>query len=182
MLASTAMLRRPPAAAVVALCLLLPATPAFASGADVIRDCNDNGHLTKPYSQKEYRDALSQMPADIKQYTDCENIIRRAQLGLPGSTGGTANAGTPYAGSTPEEEAQARKDVETAKRTGGARRTIGGSVVTPGALSFTKVSAATSELPTPLLVLIGLIVLGAIAAAVNHVLARRREHPGDPGA
>ena len=58
-----------------------PALAALASGKDVIIDCNDNGRLTKDYTQKEYRDALANMPADIKQYTDCENIIRRAQLG-----------------------------------------------------------------------------------------------------
>lgn len=175
------MLRRLTAAAVVTFCLLAPAPSAFASGADVLIDCNDNGRLTKDYSQKEYREALAQMPADLKQYTDCENIIRRAQLGLPGSTGGSANAGTPFAGSTPEEEAQARKDIEAAVKTGRTPQRIGASLVTPGALSFTKASAATSELPTPLLVLVVLILLATIGYALNVVQARRREHPGDPG-
>ncbi len=179
------MLRRPTTAAVVALCLLLPAPAALASGADVLIDCNDNGRLTKEYSQKEYRDALANIPADLKQYTDCENIIRRAQRGESGSTGGTANAGTPFAGATPEEEVQARADIEAARKSGSAPQRIGdkgGFFVTPGALSFTKVSAATSELPTPLLVLVGLIVIGALAGAANLIVqARRREHPGDPG-
>ena len=179
------MLRRPTAAAVVALCLLLPAPAALASGADVLIDCNDNGRLTKEYSQKEYRDALANMPADLKQYTDCENIIRRAQRGEPGSTGGTANAGTPFAGATPEEEAQARADIEAAVKSGGAPQRFGGKggfFVTPGSLSFNNVSAATSELPTPLLVLVGLIVVGSLGGAANLIVqARRREHPGDPG-
>lgn len=180
------MLRRLTAAAVVALSLLVPAPAALASGADVLIDCNDNGRLTKEYTQKEYREALSQMPADLKQYTDCENIIRRAQRGEPGSTGGTANAGTPFAGATPEEEAQARADIESALKSGGSAQRIGGKtgfLVTPGSLAFTKVSAATSELPTPLLVLVALIVIGSLAGAAHFIVqARRREHPGDPGA
>lgn len=174
-----AMLRRRTAAAVIASCLLIPAS-AFASGSDVIRDCNDNGRLTKRYSQREYRQALAHMPADIKQYTDCEGIIRRAQLDLPGSTGGTANAGTPFAGATPEEQAQAQKDIEAFQKGGGAPQFLGvkgkgGFYVTPGALSFTKVSAATSELPTPLLVLVGLILVATLAGALHYGLHRFRE-------
>lgn len=174
------MLRRLTTAAVVALTVLVPAPAALASGDDVLIDCNDNGRLTKDYSQKEYRDALARMPADLKQYTDCENVIRRAQLGLPST--GAANAGTPFAGATPEEQAQAEQDIAGARKTGGARQRIGGALVTPGALAYTKVSAATTELPTPLLVLVVLILVGTAAFAVNYVMARRRERPGDPGA
>jgi hypothetical protein len=176
------MLRPLAAAAVVAFSLLAPATPALASGADVLIDCNDNGRLTKEYTQKEYREALARMPADLKQYTDCENIIRRAQLGVPGSTGGSANAGTPFAGSTPEEEAAARKDIDSARKIGRTPQKIGGGLVTPGALSFTKASAATSELPTPLLVLVVLILLGTGGFVYHYVRTRRRERAGDPGA
>jgi hypothetical protein len=170
------MLRRLLAAAVVALCLLPPVAPAHASGADVILDCNDNGRLTASYSQKEYREALAQMPADIRQYTDCENIIRRAQLGLPP---GQANAGDPFAGATPAEIAQAQQDIASAKLTGATPQRVGADVVTPGALSFTKASAAVSELPTPLLVLIVLIVLASLGFAAHTVHTRRR---GDRGA
>lgn len=178
-----AMLRRlPPAAAVVALCLLTLAPSAVASGADVLRDCNDNGRLTKEYSQREYRQALAQMPSDLKQYTDCEGIIRRAQLGQPVSPGGDANAGNPFGTSaTPEEVAEVQKGIEEARRIGRTPQRIGGALVTPGALSFTKVSAATSELPTPLLVLVTLILIATIAFAAHLILARRRERPSTPG-
>jgi len=174
LLASKPMLRRRcTVAAVVSSYLLLAAPAALASGADVIVDCNDNGRLTKEYSQKEYRQALANLPADIRQYTDCENIIRRAQLGLPGFE---ANAGTPFAGATPEEEARARADIETFRKTGSAPQKLGrqGAPVTPGALAFTKVSAATSELPTPLLVLLGLIVAAALAGAAPFLDRLRR--------
>jgi hypothetical protein len=174
------MLRRLTAAAVATSCLLLPVSSALASGSDVIRDCNDNGHLTKSYSQKEYRDALAQMPADIRQYTDCESVIRRAQLGLANSTGGTASVQNPFGDATPEETAAAQKDIATAKASGGAKQRIAGALVTPGTLAYTKLSSV-SELPTPLLVLVVLIVLGTLGFAVN-LVRQRRGRPGDPGA
>ncbi|MFL5844138.1 MAG: hypothetical protein ACJ762_05530 [Solirubrobacteraceae bacterium] len=174
------MLRRLTTAAVVALSLLVPASSALASGDDVLIDCNDHGRLTKDYSQKEYRDALSRIPADLKQYTDCENIIRRAQLGQRGTS--EANAGTPFAGATPEEQAAAEKDIAEAAKVGRTPQRIGGAVITPGALAYTKVSAATTELPTPLLVLVALILLGTVGFAINHVMSRRRERAGEPGA
>lgn len=173
------MLRRLTTAAVVALCLLVPAQAAWGSGDDVLIDCNDHGRLTKDYSQKEYREALARIPADLKQYTDCEGIIRRAQLGLRGTS--EANAGTPFAGATPEEQAQAEKDIQAAQKTGRTPQRIGSSLITPGALAFTKVSAATSELPTPLLVLIVLVLVAGALYVVNLVQAHRRERAGDPG-
>lgn len=174
------MLRRLTAAAVFTSCLLLPVTPALASGSDVIKDCNDNGHLTKKYSQKEYRTALAQMPADIRQYTDCENVIRRAQLGLANSTGGTASKQNPFGSATPDETAAAQKDIAAAQKSGGAKQRIAGALITPGTLAYTKLSSV-SELPTSLLVLVVLIVLGTLGFAV-HLVRSRRERPGDPGA
>jgi len=179
LLASWAMLRsRLQAAAVVAGCLLLPAGPAFASGADVIRDCNTNGHLTKPYSQAEYKQALAQMPADIRQYTDCEAVIRRAQLGQSTPSDPTANTTNPYGSASPAEVAQAKQDIVVAQKSGGAPQKIAGDVVYPGALSYTKVAAAASDLPTPLLVLVALIAAAGLAVLLPKLLRRR----GDGGA
>ncbi|MDX6665963.1 MAG: hypothetical protein QOG68_2169 [Solirubrobacteraceae bacterium] len=174
------MLRRQTAAASVALCLLLPAPSALASGSDVILDCNNNGRLSKKYTQKEYRQALAQMPADIKQYTDCEGIIRRAQLGLANSTGGQASGNNPYAGATPTEAATVQKDIATATRAGRTPQRVGGAVVTPGTLSFRQISAI-SKLPTPLVVLVVLMLVGTVLGAA-HLFRSRRERPGDPGA
>ena len=169
---------RIPAAAVVALSLLLPATPALASGADVIRDCNDHGHLTKTYSQKEYRQALAQMPADIRQYTDCESIIKRAQRGEAPIKDPAANSGNPFGSSSPDVVAQAQKDIEVAKKTGGGAQKIAGDVVYPGSLSYTKASAAISELPDSLLILVALLAVAGLAALLPKLLRRR----GDGGA
>src|SRR3954469_11624769 len=68
--------------------LLLPTAAALASGGKVIRDCTDDGRLQGHYSQKDLRDALSSMPSDIDEYTDCRDVIRRAAFGGAGSSGG----------------------------------------------------------------------------------------------
>ena len=60
--------------------LLVPTASAWASGRDVLRDCADDEILSKTYTQKEYRDALSRLATDNSEYSDCESIIRRAQL------------------------------------------------------------------------------------------------------
>src|SRR5215213_9929968 len=60
--------------------LLVPAASAVASGRDVLRDCADDEVLSKTYTQKEYRDALSKLATDNAEYSDCESVIRRAQL------------------------------------------------------------------------------------------------------
>jgi hypothetical protein len=89
--------------------LLLPAS-ALASGRDVLRDCADDEVLSKTYTTAEYRSALNQLATDSSEYSNCESIIRRAQLDAAsgrnrgggsssGATGGgTTGGGTPSAG------------------------------------------------------------------------------------
>lgn len=91
--------------------LLVPPASAMASGRDVLRDCADDEVLSKTYTQKEYRDALSQLATDSSEYSDCENVIRRAQLeqaaghdkkqGSGGGTGTTPGGGATGGGGTP---------------------------------------------------------------------------------
>ncbi len=55
------------------------ATPALAAGqAPPVSDCNAHGRLTQTYTPKQLQTALSTMPADIKEYTDCYDVIQRA--------------------------------------------------------------------------------------------------------
>jgi hypothetical protein len=79
-------------------CALALATPvaAGAAGADTpsaaISDCNDHGQLTAHYSPATLRAALAQMPVDVREYTDCYDVIERQlfkQLGqsAPGAAG-----------------------------------------------------------------------------------------------
>jgi hypothetical protein len=77
--------------AVLAVGCALPAT-ALADGDAVISDCALDSKLDKSYSQAEYKDALANIPTDVDEYTDCRDVIRRAQLGAAG--GGTGNGGS----------------------------------------------------------------------------------------
>lgn len=170
----------------LAVALLAPAA-ALADGEDVLRDCNDNGKLDKRYSQGEYRDAIENIPTDLDEYTDCRDVIRRAQLGLNGSgsgdgaggsggaTGGgtgdsgggaagtagtgSANATEALADATPEERAA----LEQITAGGGTGVTVGEELLRPGSFGFDGVASSTT-LPTPLIVLLVLLGLGTLGS------------------
>ena len=84
-----------------ALLVALLAMPAFAQadGEDVIRDCNDDGHIDGNYSQGDYQDAEDNLPGDVDQYSDCRDLINQAQAdgsrgnGSGGGAGGGAGGG-----------------------------------------------------------------------------------------
>jgi hypothetical protein len=157
----------------LAVLLLAPAV-ASASGADVIRDCARNGTLTKHYTQKEYAQALANLPADIEEYGDCRNIIRDAQLGAAGGGGGGGPAGAipgiGAAAATPQNP-QEKQALEQAAAKGDAPVKVSstGKPLVPGASSFSA-GGLTHGLPTPLV--IALALLGA-AALVGAVIALR---------
>jgi ABC-type dipeptide/oligopeptide/nickel transport system permease component len=63
-----------------ALSLGVPVLAVAASGgtaSQAITDCNDHGQLTQQYSSEVLRQALAQMPADVREYTDCFDVIER---------------------------------------------------------------------------------------------------------
>jgi hypothetical protein len=179
-------------ATAAALCLMTPAA-ALASGDDVIKDCGDDGHLSKKYSQKEYSDALGNIPTDVDEYTDCRDVIRRAQLGDTSGTGSSAGAGAagvggpgsgggvggsgsaaggaadPLAAASPEERAA----IEKARSGGGKPVKIAGRLVQPGNLGFSGLNAIDT-VPTPLLIV--LIVAALAAGGAGGALLQRRVH------
>ena len=61
---------------VAALAATVVAQPAFAAPSSVISDCNSHGKLTQHYSVTQLHTALSTMPADVQEYTDCYNVIQ----------------------------------------------------------------------------------------------------------
>jgi hypothetical protein len=79
------------------LAALVPALPAAAaSGSAALSDCNAHDTLTHTYTAAELRDALATMPATMKEYTDCQDVITRAldtALGNGGTAGGGAGSG-----------------------------------------------------------------------------------------
>ncbi|MGI8513050.1 MAG: hypothetical protein ACR2NH_10560 [Solirubrobacteraceae bacterium] len=170
------------------VCLLAP-TAAFASARDVIRDCTNNGKIDSFHSQGDYRGALSGLPADIDQYTDCAAIIKAAQrrdatsdpAGGPGGTsGGTGGFGSFDAGfggsfddlgaaAPPSAAEQSALDAAAATA---APVTVQGEPIVPGAAGLGSESLRNS-VPTPLLVMLILVGTGALLVAVGRLRGRR---------
>jgi hypothetical protein len=104
---------------------LLAAAPASAALSGAVADCNTHTRLTQTYTAAQLRTALNTMPADVKEYTDCYDVIQRALLA----------------------------DI------GGIKADSGGG------------GGGSSFLPTPLLIVLGVLV---VAAGVFAVIAYRR--------
>jgi hypothetical protein len=165
---------------IAVLLLGLPAA-ARASGADVIRDCADDGRLNKQYSQKELQSADKNLPSDIDEYTDCRSAIRAAMHGGSGSTGSPPPGAiyTPsgaIAGSKSDVKALAAVQQDSAK---GKTKpvTIGGEEVTPGnaGLSGPLAGLAGSNgMPASLVAAIAALL---VLAVVTAYLAAREKFP-----
>jgi hypothetical protein len=183
-------LRFMPRTALIALLALLVAVPpalADSTRNKILRECQ-NGHLTGDYTAREIRDARSNIPDDLDQYTDCRDVLTRALLNLAGggsgdgggdaggfgATGGLGGGGGGSSGGTPltpstEADHQA---LEQAATSGNQPIQIAGRNVTPGA-------ALRNDLPSTLLVL--LILLAAAAAAAFAPYVRRHALPSLAG-
>jgi len=94
--------------ATLLLLLLLPAAHAFAGDnpSDLLVDACRDEKVDGTYSQKTYRRALDQLPADSDQYTACRDVINRARLAAlnsrrssSGSGGGGGQGGSSGGGS-----------------------------------------------------------------------------------
>ena len=166
-------------AILIALALLAPAS-ALASGEDVIRDCTDDEVMSKSYTQREYRDALRELAADADQYGNCRDVIKRAQAaalaagkkkdGGGGSAGPAATGGGPGAiGSAPADEQlnaasePERRAVERARVTRGGPVALDSATVDPAKAGTVPGVSRASDLPTPLVVLLALLLAGALA-------------------
>src|SRR5947209_1469516 len=76
--------------------VLVGCSSASAAQTQVVTDCNTHGQLTRHYSVAQLRNALATLPADVKEYTDCYDVIQRAllaQLGGPSHGGGPGSGG-----------------------------------------------------------------------------------------
>ena len=171
------------------LALLAFAAPALGSGLDVIRDCTDDEVMSKTYTQKEYRDALRQFAADGDQYGNCRDIIRRAQAAAAAGKkkksgdasgndggGGVAGGGTPGGGagaigSAPAAEqlqqasAAERRAVEAARTAPPRAAALGDGAVDTARIGTAPGVSGASDLPTPLVLMLALLLAGALAVA-----------------
>lgn len=181
-------------AVMAALALLTgPATAVLASGRDVLNDCTDDEVMSKTFTQKEYRDALAQLQGDTDEYGNCRDVIRRAQLkaaaggkkkdttpGAAPAGGGTGGSGA--IGSAPAKDQllaatpTERKAVEDA-RTANRAFEVDNTAVDPSKVGSVPGLTQVSDLPTPLVVVLALLLAAALALGAvrirSLVLARR---------
>ena len=68
---------RPALIAVLMLLVAAPTVPAQSTRNQILRECQ-NGSLSGDYTAREIRDARSNIPDDVDQYTDCRDVLSRA--------------------------------------------------------------------------------------------------------
>ena len=177
-------------AALVALCVLaaLPAA-ADASYRDVIKECYNTGTLTPGrYSKDELKQARKKLPSDIREYSDCEDLINAelARLARGNAGGGGGIPPTPPANpalTTPSGAVAGRpEDFEALKRTTDPKTrptappevAVANRKITPttGGLLGAARDADANALPLPLI--LSLAALAAMAAIATLSVLRRR--------
>ena len=155
--------------ALIALLLLAP--PARADvGATIIERCT-HGQSLSGFSEQDYRRALQELPTEVQEYSDCANLIRRAQLAAAGAGGSGAGGGEALSALplTPSERAALGR----APRTGSAPLRVGGKLVRPGVV-HTNVASALSTLPTPLLTTLAFLLACGLLLAGSEIRKRVR--------
>lgn len=178
----------------IALVGLLAPASALASkagGERLIKDCARDGEINGKYSQGDYKYALSNLPSDLDEYTNCRDAIREAQSAAAGggssSGGGGTGVGGPVGGGfdtgsppvTPSPGAGGRTPPAVPPSAGSSAPVSigGGPPISPGGPGITAASL-TRALPAPLLALLIVLGLGALAgssrAIRTRVLARRQ--------
>jgi hypothetical protein len=160
--------------AVLACFVAIPAG-AHASPTTLISDCLTNGKITGRYPLSDYVQALAHLPTDVNEYSDCSDVIRRAEQNLAagGKTAAAAAAATPanprvnpLNSALPSERAA----IAQAQQNGSREVSLGGAVVQPGVVAA-RTSSILNGLPTPLLIALALLV--SIALALGGWRARK---------
>ena len=179
------------------LLLLLPAAHALAADnpSDLLVDACRDEKVDGTYSQRTFRRALDQLPADSDQYTACRDVINRARLAAldrksnnNGSGGGgtTGGGGTPGGGTSQTDGPNGKSappcngctgsgtalDAASPKEHKGIQdaTTSGSKPVRIGGQLLTpgsvgSLSSDSNHLPTPLVVLLAALGACALAAA-----------------
>jgi hypothetical protein len=163
---------------VLASALLMFVSIVAPAGADVgttiIERCT-HGQSLSGFSQQAYSRALQEMPTEVEEYSDCGNLIRRAQEAAAGGGGGSAGGSGPAVVATPLTPSE-RSALARVPKTGPAPLRVGDQIVRPGVV-HADIASALSSLPTPLLAILAFMLACALARAgralQDRVRARR---------
>jgi hypothetical protein len=151
---------------VAALALLALPAPAFASSEQAIRDCAFDEDLDRKYSNKELREAADNLPSDLREYSDCREVLLAAASGSAGRTGGAGSPGIGGSDPAGETAAQAADQADLAAAADGSdnpRLDVGGTSLAPDSSGFFGLGNAGNQVPLPLM--IALLLLGVMALA-----------------
>jgi hypothetical protein len=156
--------RLPAALSAALLVLLLLATAASAGTTNKIFEECSNGVVPRGFSQQAYNRALKHMRAELSEYSDCPDLIRKAELANAGGTSGVSGAGgasspAAVAPATPAEQ----HGLEEIPHAAAPAIKVGGEVIHPGVVHV-DIASALSALPTPLLALLAFLLACALAA------------------
>jgi hypothetical protein len=136
-------------------------------GQTIINKCI-HGQSLSGYTQQDYSRALQELPTEVEEYSDCSNLIRRAQLAATSGRGGSGAGGLATAiPLTPAE----RTALTKVPKTGAAPVLVGGQIIRPGVI-HANISSALSSLPTPLLAILALMLAYALVQAGTWVRKR----------
>jgi hypothetical protein len=160
---------------IAALALAFPVI-ASANTSEVTKIYEDCGNSTVPtgYSQQAYSQAIKEMEPFLAEYTNCPDLIHKAQLAGAagshgaGSAGGSSEVGSaPVAPPTPTEQ----HTLEGIPHASAPPVRVGGEVIHPGVVHV-NLASAFNTLPTPLLALLAFLL--ACALLVVAWAVRRR--------
>lgn len=183
--------------AVVLATLALPAFATATSPAvkDVIRDCSDDGRFERHHDRNDLRAAEGQLPTDLREYTDCESLIR-AELAKGGGGGGSPGGGpaggavggtaggafgaggggkvavTPSGAAGTPVDVGALRDENASIRRHKPSVVLAGGPISPASSGLNHVASAANALPPSLLVAI--LALMLLCAAAGTAAAWRR--------
>ncbi len=152
----------------------------------IIADCTDDGVLQGSYTPAQLRDARKHLPSDVAEYSDCADVLRRAELpSNAGAGGGTSDPGlssapgqptgnggaptTPLVPETPQDNealAQSSAAPETPVKVGGQDLLAGAAPLREG--------YRANGLPNSLKITLVLLALAGLALSLPPVRRRLR--------
>lgn len=159
-----------------AMAVALPSAANADVGMKIIERCG-HGQSLSGFTVAQYQRALHEMETEVIEYSDCVERIQQAELaaaghkggssGSKGAVGGSGSGGTGGATSAPVEPTpteqrileQTRDEPLRAIYLGGGSGDSGS--VQPGVV-HPNLASATSNLPTPVLVVIALVLAGLL--------------------
>jgi len=150
------------------------ASAAGASVGQTIIDRCTHGQSLSGFSQKAYRQALQELPTEVEEYSDCGNLIRRAQLAAAGGVGGGGSPGASATTPIPVTPAE-RSALNSAPKLASGGVQVGDQTIRPGVI-HADIASALSSLPNSLLAALAFLLACALLLAGRALRNRVRAH------